>query len=95
MNAVLLLDGVFLLRSNLREYFDFSVFVSADFAVTLKRAERRDLILFGSVEEIRRRYEERYIPGQRLYLAGERPEHVASVVVDNNDPDDPRICEAV
>ena len=55
-NAILLLDGVFLLRAELRSHFDFSVFVRADFAVTVARAERRDVHLFGSVEEVRRRY---------------------------------------
>ncbi len=84
-DAILILDGVFLLRRELREHFDLSVFVRADFEVTTKRAEARDLDLFGTVEEIRRRYEQRYVPGQRLYLESERPEEFASVVVDNND----------
>jgi uridine kinase len=86
LNAVLLLDGVFLLRPELREYFDFSIFVRADFRVTVGRAERRDIDLFGGVDEVRRRYEERYVPGQRLYLESAQPERVASVIVDNNDP---------
>lgn len=91
-DAVLLLDGVFLLREELREHFDFSVFVHADFAETLRRAEQRDLALFGTVDEIRRRYQERYVPGQRLYLDSAQPERHASVVVDNNDPSAPRIA---
>jgi len=41
-NAVLILDGVFLLRPELRDYFDFSVLVRAGFDVTMKRAEVRD-----------------------------------------------------
>src|SRR5215472_1342818 len=61
-NSVLLFDGVFLLRSELRQYFDYSVLVQADFEVTIKRAEQRDLHLFGSIEEVRLRYRERYIP---------------------------------
>ena len=90
-DAILLLDGVFLLRPELREYFDSSVFVRADFDVTLARAERRDVDLFGSSEEVRRRYTERYIPGQRIYLATVQPERWASIVVDNNDPRRPSI----
>jgi uridine kinase len=83
--AILLLDGVFLLRPELRAHFDFSVFVRVDFDVTLARAERRDVDLFGSSEEVRRRYLERYIPGQRIYLTTVQPERWASIVVDNND----------
>jgi uridine kinase len=85
-DAILLFDGVFLLRHELREYFDFSIFVNVEFAVALARAERRDRDLFGSADEVRRRYQERYVPGQRLYLNSARPQEWASVVVDNNDP---------
>jgi uridine kinase len=85
-NAILLLDGVFLLRPELRMHFDFSIFLRVDFGVTLARAERRDTTLFGSVEEVRRRYRERYIPGQQLYLASAQPERWASIVIDNDDP---------
>lgn len=93
--AVLIFDGVFLLRPELREHFDFSIFLRADFRVTVARAERRDLELFGSVEEIRRRYRERYVPGQRLYLTEVQPERWASVVVDNDDPLHPVVERAV
>jgi uridine kinase len=94
-DAVLLFDGVFLLRHELRECFEFSIFVHADFALTLARAELRDRGLFGTREDIRRRYLERYIPGQRLYLSRAQPERRASVVVDNNDPLQPSIERAV
>lgn len=88
-NAILLLDGVFLLRPELRAHFDYSIFLRADFSTTLARAERRDLELLGNIEEIRRRYHERYIPGQRIYLTTAEPERWASIVIDNNDPGQP------
>jgi uridine kinase len=90
-NSVLVFDGVFLLRAELRAHFDFSVFVRADFEVTSRRAEFRDVHLFGSVEEVRHRYQNRYIPGQQLYFRTAQPERWASVIVDNNDPTKPRI----
>jgi uridine kinase len=85
-DSVLIFDGVFLLRPELRQHFEFSIFLHADFRVTVSRAEARDLHLFGSVQQVRRRYYERYIPGQRMYLAEVRPEQWASIVIDNNDP---------
>jgi uridine kinase len=91
VNAILLFDGVFLLRSELLHYWDFSIFVDAKFEVTLARAEQRDALLFGSAEEVRRRYEQRYIPGQKLYFHEGRPKERATVVVDNNDPSNPRM----
>ena len=46
-------------------------------------------VAIDGVDEVRRRYEERYVPGQRLYLSSVRPERWASVIVDNNDPASP------
>ena len=93
--AILLFDGVFLLRPGLREHFDFSIFLRVDFSITVARAEQRDLPLFGNVEEIRRRYQERYVPGQRLYPSEVQPERLASVVINNNDPLRPSVEHAV
>jgi len=90
-SAILLFDGVFLLRPELAEFWDFSIFVEASFAVTLSRALRRDVALFRTSDDVRRRYEERYIPGQKLYLEQCRPKERATVVVDNNDPDNPQL----
>ena len=88
-NAVLLFDGVFLLRSDLMKYWDFTIFVEVAYETTVGRAEQRDKALFGSVGEVRRRYEQRYIQGQQLYVAESRPKERAKVVVDNNDPWNP------
>jgi uridine kinase len=85
VNAVLLFDGVFLLRPELRDFWDFTHFVEAAFEVTLARAMRRDLALFGSAEEVRERYETRYIPGQKLYFEECQPQERAKAVIDNND----------
>ena len=90
-DSVLLFDGVFLLRPELRHYWDLSIFVRADFATTVGRAEIRDADLFGSRAAVRQRYEERYVPGQQLYLSEATPEQYASVVVDNNDPARPTL----
>jgi uridine kinase len=85
-DAVLLFDGVFILRDELRSYWDFSIFVDAGFDVTLARALTRDLPLFGSEEAVRERYEQRYIPGEMLYLERHRPRDHADAVVRNDDP---------
>src|SRR6185503_16431881 len=41
-NAVLLFDGVFLLRSGLVKYWDFTIFIEAAYEITIGRAEQRD-----------------------------------------------------
>ena len=90
-NAVLLFDGVFLLRSELEGYWDFTIFVDAAFEVTLARAIQRDVRLFGDAASVQSRYEKRYIPGQRIYLEQCQPKKKAMVVVNNDDPADPVI----
>ena len=93
-HAILLLDGVFLHREELRGCFDFTIFVRAGFDVTVPRAEMRDLASMGSREAVRQRYDARYVPGQQLYLSSVQPERLASIVVDNNDYERPCIVEA-
>ena len=88
-DAILLFDGVFLLRPELRSHWDYAIFVRAAFDITVARAESRDLYLFGSATGVRERYESRYVPGQRLYFADADPEAHADVVVVNDDPTSP------
>jgi uridine kinase len=61
-DAVLLLDGVFLLRPELIGRWNLSIFVSAAFERILDRARIRDLARLGSAAEVERRFRTRYIP---------------------------------
>lgn len=85
-DAVLVFDGVFLHRPELRDHWDYSIFLRASFEVTLERAALRDRELLGGASQVRERYLRRYVPGQQLYLSEVRPEGRASAVVDNDDP---------
>jgi uridine kinase len=93
-DAILLFDGVFLLRPELAHVWDFRILVSVEFDECLRRALIRDISLYGSRQRVERRYRNRYIPGQRLYLEAARPADVADVIVGNDDPAHPTI-EAV
>jgi uridine kinase len=88
---VLVVDGVFLLRPELRELWTLSVYLRVSPEETLRRAHRRDLELFGSSEEIERRYLGRYLPGQALYRERADPEKLANILVDNERSISPRI----
>ena len=87
------IDGVFLLRKELGNCWDYSIFVDAGFSTTVKRALTRDVELFGSAEEVERRYSTRYVPGQKIYLSLVEPARLASVVIENDDPTNPSIRE--
>ncbi|MGZ3601508.1 MAG: uridine kinase [Ktedonobacterales bacterium] len=90
-NAVLLIDGVFLLRPELVAFWDYRIFVKVSFATALERAMRRDIALFGSGEAVQARYHDRYIPGQHLYFDAAHPQEHADAIVYNEDPDNPRL----
>ena len=91
-DAILIFDGVFLLRPELISYWDFSIFVTVDFDVSIERASQRDQYLFGSAEDVRKRYWKRYVPGQRMYLRACQPKTHADIIIDNNDFMRPRIA---
>ena len=87
--SILLFDGVFLLRPELVSYWDFKIFVDITFEVSIERASRRDQMLFGPPEAVKERYQQRYVPGQQLYMQSCRPKEQADIVVHNNDPTNP------
>lgn len=89
--AILLFDGVFLLRSELLGYWDFSIFVYASFEEIVRRAELRDSELFGDEAATRARYLGRYLPGQELYLRRSEPHQRADVVIDNTIVAEPKL----
>jgi uridine kinase len=90
-DAMLLLDGVFLLRPEINDQWDYRIFVEVPFTVTVERAVLRDSDLFGSAEATRARYQERYIPGQQIYLKSVDPLRYAQAIVQNEDPKYPSL----
>jgi uridine kinase len=90
-DAVLLFDGVFLMRPELNTHWDFRIFVYISFETSLQRALTRDVELFGSAKETRKRYLSRYIPGQKLYHKTVDPESKVDIIIDNNNPANPCI----
>ena len=86
--TVLVFDGVFALRPELRGYWDLSIYLSITEDESLRRGVQRDP---GNKEELTMRYRARYIPGQHLYNEEAKPKEYADIVVDNNDPSNPEI----
>ncbi len=89
--VVLVVDGVFVLRPELRPFWHLSVYLWVPDGVTLARCHRPRPRPFGSAAEVEHRYRARYLPGQALYRAEADPERAADVLVDNRDPPRPRM----
>lgn len=79
-SAILLVDGIFLHRDELVRHWDFSVFLSVDFAVSVRRMALRD----GSPPDPDDPRNRRYVEGQLLYFATCDPARRADLVIDHN-----------
>jgi uridine kinase len=92
--SILICDGVFLLRPELRHHWDLTIYLHVDPEETLRRALVRDLYQFGSRAEVERRYRGRYLPGQQLYRTEADPISRADLAIDNTDPARPVIIRS-
>jgi uridine kinase len=89
--AAAIVDGVFLLRPELADLWDLTIFLAVDRAVAVERAIVRDAARMNGVAVARARYASRYVPGETLYLEAVDPETRADVVIDTTDPRRPRL----
>lgn len=76
---VVVVDGVFLHRDELRHLWHLTVYLRAPWRVALERMAGRD----GFAPDPESSLQRRYLDGQRLYHALCEPERRADVVVDN------------
>jgi uridine kinase len=88
--AVVVVDGLFLQRAELRGCFELVVWLDVPFEETARRMAVRD----GTPPDPEDPGMARYVGGQRLYFAEVAPWSRADLVVDNTDVHRPRIVEA-
>ena len=89
-DAVLVFDGVFLMRPELIDRWDLRIFVSTAFEQTVDRAMIREQGVLTPAE-VERLWRDRYIPSQQFYLATVRPTDHADIVVHNDEPQQPTL----
>lgn len=85
-DAFLLVDGIFLLRPELRGIWNFSIWLDAPDDVRRERMIERD----GSHPESDEPRGRRYLGGQERYQRESSPRSAASAIVDNTDYEHPR-----
>jgi uridine kinase len=81
-DAILIVDGVFLNRFELRGAWNYSIWLDADPKARLARMVERD----GSDPDPKAESNRRYSEAQRLYVRDAHPNTAASAIVDNTDP---------
>jgi uridine kinase len=85
--AVLIFDGLFLHRSELRDEWDLTIFLDVPFEVSYARMAKRD----GSNPNPRAAANQRYYEGQQLYFREAGPQQQADILIDYTDLEQPRI----
>jgi len=84
-DTIVVVEGVFLFQPKLLPYFDFKVYLHIDEDECLQRVTKRDGYLFGDSAAIISRYQQKYLPGQALYIKECSALNIADLVIDNND----------
>lgn len=85
-DAVLIVDGIFLLRPELRGVWNWAVWLDVPVDIAAQRMALRD----GSDPDPAAASNARYREGFELYLKDARPQEAASAIVDNTDLAHPR-----
>ncbi|WP_313813904.1 AAA family ATPase [Glutamicibacter sp.] len=83
--CIVLIEGMFLHREELRQKWDYSIFLDVPFEETARRMSLRD----GSNPDPEHPSMHRYVGGQRLYFEASTPWLHATRVIDNSDPESP------
>jgi uridine kinase len=85
--SILIIDGIFLHRPELRSYWDFSIFLEVGFDTSIPRCAQRGE---GSPDP-RSAENHRYVEGQKIYLRKCNPKKYATVTINNENLESPYI----
>ncbi|WMX12277.1 MULTISPECIES: hypothetical protein [unclassified Aureispira] len=91
--AIIITDGAYLFKPIFKDYWDFKIYLYADFEVALQRGIARDQTIFGSREAAKLKFIERYHAASKLYLEECTPQKQADWIIDSNDFENYKIKE--
>jgi uridine kinase len=88
--AILIVDTVFAFRPEYNDCWEYRIWLDVYAKAALHRGISRDYAAEG-IEEAARLHHDRYHTAEMIYLAEVGPQHMADVIIDNNDLANPRI----
>ncbi|MCJ2061962.1 uridylate kinase [Methylobacterium sp. J-088] len=91
VDAILIVDGTFLQRPELRDYWDVALFVRASAATAEARGLSRDAAKLGGEAAARDLYAQRYRPAYALNEQIAEPEANCDAIIDNDNLDQPQL----
>lgn len=80
---IILLEGIFLFRKNLRDYFDYKIWVDCSYETALSRALKRNQEGL-SVDQLKKNYASIYFPAQEIHFAQDRPKSQVDTLIQND-----------
>lgn len=91
LDAILIVDGTFLQRLELRNHWDAALFVRTSAETAQARGLGRDAEKLGGEAAARDLYAKRYRPAYSLYERLAEPETHCDAIIDNDDLSQPRL----
>ena len=83
-HCVILAEGIFLQRQELAGLFDYMIYIDIPESVRLDRVLSRDTYI-GDAQQITEKYENRYFPAERHYVAAYDPAGSADLTISGSD----------
>lgn len=78
--SILLLEGVFLQKKEIKEYFDYMIYMDVSKSIRTNRVIDRDKYI-GNLEDIKSKYNRRYFPAEDKYIEEYSPVENADFVL--------------
>lgn len=77
-NSIVIVEGIFLQRKELKDVFDYMVYIDIPEEIRLKRVLKRDIYI-GGEQEIIDKYKNRYFPAEHKYIEDYQPQERADL----------------
>lgn len=90
--TILIVDGAFLQRDELRSDWDYLIWLKVDAETIISRARQRDVAWVGSAEVVEHRYRKRMLPVHALYESLVDPEAQGDAMIDTTDLNVPHLA---
>lgn len=90
-NAIVIIDGVFLFKDDLINYWSLKILLEVSDDIIIERGAERDTNRIGDYDRARQQYIDRYVKSQVIYYKETHPLERADIVVDNNNYESPKI----
>lgn len=92
-NAIIIVDGVFLFKDDLADYWSLRVLLEVGDEIVTERGAKRDAERIGDHDKARQQYINRYVASQAIYYEQANPYERADIVIDNDNYLTPQIVK--